>query len=202
MILSGPEIREQVARGNIVIDPFEEARLNPNSYNYRLSDTLTIYNDDVLDARTGHVTDQLKISPTGITLYPNRTYLGRTMEYIGSRKYVPSLIGRSSLGRLGVFLQVSADLGNLGVVHRWTLEIVVCQPIKLYPTMVVGQVSFWTPDGDFLRYKGHYGLFDLAVPSEPTLLFDGERRLVNNENSVPLHRTRLAWGGPLKECNE
>lgn len=53
-----------------------------------------------------------------------------------------SLIGRSSTGRLGLFLQVSADLGHTGAEHKWTLELVAAKPIKIYPNMIIGQISF------------------------------------------------------------
>ncbi|OJH35768.1 dCTP deaminase domain-containing protein [Cystobacter ferrugineus] len=53
--------------------------------------------------------------PEGFLLQPGRVYLGSTQEVIGTDTYVPSLIGRSSLGRLGLFLQITADLGHLHV---------------------------------------------------------------------------------------
>lgn len=106
------------------------------------------------------------IPADGYLFTPGRVYLATTVEVIGSHHYVPSLIGRSSLGRLGVYLQVSADLGNLGAIHAWTLEIVVCQPIRLYSDMIVGQVSFWTPDSsDAPSYKGPLGR--VSVPETP-----------------------------------
>ena len=67
------------------------------------------------------------------------------------------------MGRLGVYLQVAADLGNLGAIHRWTLEIVACQPIRIYAEMIVGQVSFWVPHGERFSYNGYFGKFDKAT---------------------------------------
>lgn len=58
-----------------------------------------------------------------------------------------SLIGRSSVGRLGLFLQVSADLGHTTSQHQWTLELVAAKPIILYPNMKIGQVTFWNNCG-------------------------------------------------------
>lgn len=173
MILTGSEIARQHAEGRIRIDPFDEAQLNPNSYNYRLGPTLRTHRGEVVDALGDHVLDELVIPDQGIVLRPGRVYLGITVEAIGSEHFVPSLIGRSSLGRLGVFLQVSADLGNLGAVHRWTLEIVVVQAIRLYAGMVVGQVSFWTPSGNRRMYDGHFGQFSQAVTPHASLLTAG-----------------------------
>ena len=50
MVLSGQEIKRQLGT-NIVIDPFCESRLNPNSYNLTLHDELMVYEEVVLDMR-------------------------------------------------------------------------------------------------------------------------------------------------------
>ncbi|MFF2922520.1 hypothetical protein ACFVTP_08960 [Streptomyces celluloflavus] len=55
----------------------------------------------------------------GLVLWPGRVYLGTTAEVIGSDVLVPSLIGRSSLGRLWVFLHFSADLGQVLSCSWW-----------------------------------------------------------------------------------
>lgn len=70
-----------------------------------------------------------------------------------------SLIGRSSTGRLGLFLQVSADLGHTGSVHKWTLELVTAKPFRVYPGMITGQISFWLNYGDASLYEGGYSAY-------------------------------------------
>lgn len=167
MILTGQAISEAVLLGEIVFTPFNEQALNPNSINYRLGPTLRHFTTTMIDARHEPDMTNEEIPQEGIVLHPGKTYLGTTLEIIGSDFYVPSLIGRSSLGRLGVFLQVSADLGNLGAIHRWTLEIVVCQPIRIYPGMVVGQVTFWSPFGEKSSYSGSLGNYSMAVLPDP-----------------------------------
>ena len=77
-----------------------------------------------------------------------------------------SLIGRSSIGRLGLFVQLSANLGHRGVLHRWTLELLPAMDIYVYPGQVIGQVSFWTAVGEVLPYDGWYGRHDLPMPSK------------------------------------
>jgi dCTP deaminase len=96
------------------------------------------------------------IPPEGFLLRPGRIYLGSTLEIIGSDTYVPSLIGRSSLGRLGLFLQITADLGHLGTKHCWTLELKTVQPLIIYAGMRIGQVSFWKPEGLELLQGARY----------------------------------------------
>jgi dCTP deaminase len=100
-------------------------------------------------------------------------YLGTTVERIGASATVPSLIGRSSVGRLGLFVQFAADLGHPGAAHRWTLEIEVVQPVRVYPGMVIGQVSFWTTAGDLVPYTGRFGRIDQATVPPPPHLTDG-----------------------------
>ncbi|MFJ6017459.1 dCTP deaminase domain-containing protein [Streptomyces sp. NPDC092952] len=163
MILTGPAIREAVRNGTITIDPFEPNLLNPNSYNYRLGDRLEELTSRPADPTVPARTRTIDLSGDGLVLQPGTVYLGTTVETIGSEDFVTSLIGRSSLGRLGCFLQISADLGQLGAVHRWTLEITVVQPLRIYPGMRVGQVSFWRPSGSRSPYLGHYGT--LSVPA-------------------------------------
>ena len=123
MILSGNKIKEEVKNGNISIYPFEENMLNPNSYNYHLGDTILEIEDEVIDPHVKCKTKEIKLSNNGYLLKPNKLYLASTKEKIGSKKYVTQLIGRSSTGRLGLFLQVTAPLGHVGCNHCWTLEL-------------------------------------------------------------------------------
>ncbi|MFE5142963.1 deoxycytidine deaminase [Streptomyces fagopyri] len=167
MILTGPAIREAVANKAITIDPFEPRLLNPNSYNYRLGDQLEELTSRPADPTVPARTRTIDLADDGFVLQPGTVYLGTTVETIGSKDFVTSLIGRSSLGRLGCFLQISADLGQLGAVHRWTLEITVVQPLRIYPGMRVGQVSFWRPSGYRSPYHGHYGTLSVPAPWSP-----------------------------------
>lgn len=149
MILTGSEITRCVQKGTIVIEPFHPAQVNPNSYNYRLGDYLLHKRDD------GEY-ETINLPPEGIVLEPHRVYLGNTFETLGSQEYAMSLIGRSSTGRLGLFLQVSADLGHTGSVHKWTLEIVAAKKIRIYPGMIIGQISFWDNYGEVALYSAGY----------------------------------------------
>lgn len=159
MILTGSEIKKSIESGDIIISPFTDDQLNPNSYNYRLGDILTFEQDD------GSY-QTIKIPEEGYILEPHRTYLGHTFETLGSKIYAMSLIGRSSTGRLGLFLQVSADLGHTGSVHKWTLEIVAAQRIKIYPHMITGQISFWENDGNISPYSEGYSNYSLPQISK------------------------------------
>ncbi|MFD9060528.1 deoxycytidine deaminase [Kitasatospora purpeofusca] len=173
MILTGPAIAEAVKAGRITIDPYLPQQSNPNSHGYRLGDTLKVFTRTPIDPHTSPPTRTIAIPPRGYRLRPGRVYLGSTVERIGSDHYVTSLIGRSSVGRLGLFTQISADLAQLGAVHCWTLEIVVTQPLRVYAGMVIGQVSFWDAVGDHMPYAGYYGTLSDPSPFAPHALAGG-----------------------------
>ena len=162
MNLTGLQIIREQKKGKIAVSPFNEHDVNPNSYNYHLSSELYVLNRQiVLDPLKKTRTKKIPFtSGKGYVLQPGHVYLASTAESIGSEEYVISLIGRSSLGRLGLFLQITADLGQLGTNHAWTLELTVVQPLKIYPGMKIGQITFWKRAGkNDLKYKGGYALY-------------------------------------------
>jgi len=152
MILSGSAIEQACEIGNICINPFSPNQLNPNSYNFRLWHRMVR-----ITSRAGDFAYQpFEITAEGALLHPDTLYLGSTSEIIGSNKYAMTLLGRSSLGRLGIFVNATADLGHVGAIGRWTLEISVVQPIRVYAGMPFGQVAFWFSAGPRFPYQGRY----------------------------------------------
>ncbi|MEW1639836.1 deoxycytidine deaminase [Streptomyces sp. NPDC093801] len=170
MILTGPEIQHQRGLGALTIEPFTPTQLNPVSYNYRLGPVLRTHRTRTADTHRQLDLDEVEIPKGGLVLMPGRVYLGTTMETIGSSEFVVSLIGRSSVGRLGLFVQYSADLGQLGACHRWTLELKAAQSLRVYAGMVIGQVSFWVATSGRLPYTGRFGRIDEATVPLPGLL--------------------------------
>ena len=167
MILTYRKILNSVESGDIYITPFDRSMLNPNSCDYRIDYKLLELVDLPVDPKKQGGYNEINFTDNGYVLSPNKTYLANTYEEIGSDVYVPTLIGKTSLGRLGLFLQITADLGNLGAKHKWTLELKAVQPIKIYPMMRIGQVVFWSTSGEIdRRYDGKYGKFSEAKASE------------------------------------
>ena len=167
MILTGSKIKDEIKAGNIVLEPFSDDQVNPNSYNYRLGSMIKCYYK--FDGNKA-LFKEISIPQDGYVLEPGKMYLATTKEIIGSSKYAMSLIGRSSMGRYGLFLQVSANLGHTTYKHKWTLELVATLPIRLYPGMIIGQVSFWRNFGSAEKYDGKYGY--LNHPQESYLPSD------------------------------
>ncbi|MDR0862754.1 MAG: dCTP deaminase [Oscillospiraceae bacterium] len=175
MILSGLEIEKQIAAGRIAIDPFDKKRLNPNSYNLRLHNELLVYTDEILDMKKPLGTEKLIIPERGLVLRPGRLYLGRTYEKTATDYYVPMLEGRSSVGRLGLYIHVTAGFGDVGFSGFWTLEIQCVQPVRVYPMVEICQIYYHTIDGEFTRYDG--GKYQNNTGIQPSLMhrdFDGE----------------------------
>ena len=67
------------------------------------------------------------------------------------------------MGRYGLFLQISANLGHTTSSHRWTLELYACKKIILYAGMNIGQVSFWTNRGEVRCYGKTYATFNAPM---------------------------------------
>ena len=169
MILSGKEIHRQVENGTIAIDPFNSDQLNPNSYNLRLHSDLLVYDSDVLDMKEKNSTSPLAIADEGLLLEPQKLYLGRTIERTATDKYVPMLEGRSSVGRLGLFIHITAGFGDIGFNGFWTLEIFCVQPIRIYADLEICQIFYHTIDGDYDLYRSKKYQSNKGV--QPSMLY-------------------------------
>lgn len=152
MILSGKEILKHMGK-EIIITPFDEKRINPNSYNLSLADELLVYEQDELDMKKPNPTKRIVIPEEGLLLEPNRLYLGRTNEFTRTDRYVPMLEGRSSTGRLGLFIHVTAGFGDIGFAGYWTLEIFCVQPVRIYPNVEICQIYYHDIDGEYDLYS-------------------------------------------------
>jgi len=152
MILSGKEIESRIDK-DIIIEPFDKKRINPNSYNLSLHNELLIYKDSTLDMKKDNEVKKLTIPSNGLVLETNRLYLGRTVEYTETKNLVPMLEGRSSIGRLGLFVHVTAGFGDVGFKGFWTLEIFCVQPVKIYPSVEICQVYYHTIEGEIKNYS-------------------------------------------------
>tara|TARA_B100000401_G_scaffold262046_1_gene178337 strand:+ start:1486 stop:2019 length:534 start_codon:yes stop_codon:yes gene_type:complete len=169
MILSGKEIKKQVKEGSIAIDPFTDEQINPNSYNLRLHPDLLVYDNDILDMREKNSASPLVIPEDGLLLEPHKLYLGRTVERTSTDKYVPMLEGRSSVGRLGLFIHITAGFGDIGFDGFWTLEIFCVQPIRIYSGLEICQIFYHTIDGDFDLYRSKKYQSNKGV--QPSMLY-------------------------------
>lgn len=183
MILTGQEILSRIG-GDIEIDPFDPARLNPNSYNLTLHDELMVYEEVVLDMAKANRVRRISIPKEGIILSPNQLYLARTVECTRTRNLVPQIEGRSSVGRLGLFVHVTAGFGDVGFHGYWTLEMFAVQPVRVYAGTAICQIIYHQLTGPVQEYCSKY---QHNRDIQPSLLFeelDPERQ---NDPQLPLN---------------
>lgn len=168
MILSGLEIQKHLG-SNIVIDPFNASQLNPNSYNLRLHNELMVYTEEVLDMRKPNAFEKVVIPEDGYLITPGKLHLGRTVERTETHGFVPMLEGRSSIGRLGLFVHVTAGFGDVGFCGYWTLEMFAVQPIRIYRDVNICQIFYHTIQGEYTAYRSNKYQNNQGI--QPSLLY-------------------------------
>ncbi len=163
MILTGPKIEECLKEGSIVIDPLGDNLVGPNSVDLRLHAEMKVYEGSSLpsalkplDTKASNRTKDVAVPNEGYVLMPNTLYIGRTIETIGSDMFVPMVEGRSSCGRLGLQVHMTAGFCDTGFKGTITLEMTVVHPLRVYPGLAIAQVFFLRPEGQIRLYKGRY----------------------------------------------
>lgn len=171
-MLSGNEIAKQVQNGSIVIRPYFADQMNPNSYNLCLGKTLLVYKIPswwerlwlwlkgtpwCLDMKKDNPVEEITIPEQGYQLRPGFLYLASTAEYTETHGYVPVIEGRSSVGRLGLCIHVTAGFGDCGFKGHWTLEITVVHPVRIYAGVEICQIAYDEVEGEpATPYEGKY----------------------------------------------
>lgn len=178
MILSDSEIEANITRkwGKIVIRPFNRENLGPNSYDLTLAPTLLVYQNKILDSRADNPTRRIDIPEDGLVLKPGELYLGSTVEYTETHNLVPMLEGRSSFGRLGLLVHVTAGFGDSGFCGTWTLELYALRPIRVYAGQRIAQIYYHELSGQVLQdYRAKGGKYmDQGIPVASRSYLDKE----------------------------
>jgi len=179
MILSGNEIRKQIELGNITVDPFDNATINPASIDLTLGHEVAVYEDFTsidppglggqtlqpltkttpLDTKKPSKLRKWIIDPEdGWIINPGIGYLMHTAEKVHTDKFVPVLDGKSSIGRLFVQVHFTAGYGDAGFFGQYTLEVSSLFPVRVYPGMRICQMRFVAIQGEVTLYgkAGHY----------------------------------------------
>ena len=166
MILTGKEIKRRLGN-DIVIDPFNDDQLNPNSYNLKLYNELMVYKSDILDTKCNNETEAINIPKEGFILEPGQLYLARTLEYTETRNLVPMILGRSSVGRLGITVHITSGFGDIGFCGYWTLQLTSIKKVRIYPYMKICQIFYHDILGEHDDYiSTKYQNSNTIVPSQ------------------------------------
>lgn len=152
MILSDQKIIDSIEAGEIIIQPFRSACLGTNSYDVHLGKHLAVYQNRELDAKKHNEVKHFEIPEEGFVMQPGTLYLGVTEEYTETHNAVPFLEGKSSVGRLGIDIHATAGKGDVGFCNTWTLELSCVQPVRIYAGMPIGQLIYFSVDGNINNY--------------------------------------------------
>lgn len=150
MYLADKDIKKAVEKGEIIIQGFDDARLQPASYDILLGNKFLVSNTESTMAidpvnKIFPDTKELIIPDTGFfVLHPGISILGTSVDYFGSDKYLIHLSGKSSLARLGLIIHNTAGIINPGHFLNITFELCNLNhlPIILRPQMRIGQILF------------------------------------------------------------
>jgi dCTP deaminase len=156
MILTGLFIQEEFNKKRININPFDLKHITTNSYDLTLGNRFLKYKGLVIDPKEENPYEIYEVGQEGILLNQGDFILGHSAEEIGSDHYVPIIHAKSSIARLGLFVHVTADLIDIGSHGNVTFQLYSTLPIRIYPGMLIGQVSFWKPKGEIKLYHGKY----------------------------------------------
>jgi dCTP deaminase len=144
MILTKKDIKQEMGAGNVVIRPFREEQLNPNSYDVRLGNffyLLRYQGADPFYFGPVEVPDGEKLFlPAGETI------LAMTKEVIGANEDIVCQIrAKSSTRRMGISICDDAGLGDIGYVDHWTMELTAnTRPYAVVTArQKIGQIVFY-----------------------------------------------------------
>ena len=152
MILSDRSILEEIASGRIRIEPFDESCVQPSSIDLHVDRTFRTFSNSrypYIDVKR-EMNDLTEVVEADhdrpFILHPGEFVLGSTQERVSlPDDLVARLEGKSSLGRLGLLIHSTAGYVDPGWDGYLTLELsnVANLPITIYPSMKIGQISFF-----------------------------------------------------------
>jgi dCTP deaminase len=198
MVLSDRTIRDEIAKGRIVVRPLGDGCIQPASVDLHLDRNVLVFRNNrvpYVDVRSTNdrLTDMITMgNDDPFMLHPGEFVLGSTLEHVEvPDDLVGRLEGKSSLGRIGLLIHSTAGYVDPGWKGHLTLELsnVSGLPITLYHRMKIGQISFLklTTPADHLygsaelgsKYQGQTD----PTPSRVHMDFDGGASDAGSDNS-------------------
>jgi len=166
-VLSDGTIRKLIDEGRVKIDPWDPARIQPASVDLRLGNSFRVFNNHkvtAIDLREPpeNLTEEVVVAEDeAFVIQPGEFCLARTLEWVEIPDDIVARIeGKSSLGRLGLIVHATAGFCDPGWKGTLTLELnnLTRIPIKLWPGLLIAQLSFMTLDAAAERPYGSDGL--------------------------------------------
>ena len=191
MLLSDRDIKAEIDRGRVRLDPYDEEMVQPSSVDVRLDRFFRVFENHRyphIDPAEDQPELTRSVEPDGqepFILHPGEFVLGSTYEVVSLPDDVAArLEGKSSLGRLGLLTHSTAGFIDPGFSGHVTLELsnVATLPIKLWPGMKIGQLCF----------------FRLSSPAENPYgsakygsRYQGQRGPTQSRSHLGFHRTTV-----------
>ncbi|GIN73431.1 dCTP deaminase [Bacillus sp. J14TS2] len=179
MILSGKTIEQYVSDNQLSITPFQELSIQPASIDLRLGEEFLVVDDistPFLSVEQPANYQEIEVTKEGVITIPPQTFmLGTTLEQVGLPNHLTAFVeGRSSVGRLGVFIQ-NAGWIDPGFSGQITLELFNANrvPVQLQAGMRVCQLVIAQVDQATEGYRGKYVSQKGTTPSR--IYLDRER---------------------------
>jgi dCTP deaminase len=156
MVLSDRTIKEEIAAGRLVFDPYDESLVQPSSVDMRVDRYFRVFHNarhPYIDVKKPmeDLTELVTVEgEEPFILHPGEFVLGQTLERVSlPDDLVGRMEGKSSLGRLGLLIHSTAGFCDAGFEGNLTLELsnVANLPITIYHGMPIGQISFMRMDG-------------------------------------------------------
>ncbi len=182
-VFSDTSILEAIDQGRVRIDPFDPEMVQPASIDIKLGGTFRVFRNHTQSCidpkmKSEGLTEEITVGEEGFVVHPGEFILGVSLEKITvGDDLVARLEGKSSLGRIGLLVHATAGYIDPGFSGQVTLEIsnIANLPIKLYPGMKIGQISFLTmttvaakPYGSngVGKYQGQMGPTDSRIEND------------------------------------
>jgi dCTP deaminase len=186
MLLSDRDIKSEIDKGRVVLEPYDVNMIQPSSVDVRLDRLFRTFENhkyahiDPAENQPELTREVVVEGNEPFILHPGEFVLGSTYEVISLPDDIAGrLEGKSSLGRLGLLTHSTAGFIDPGFSGHVTLELsnVATLPIKLWPGMKIGQLCLFRlespaehPYGSAVygsRYQGQRG----PTPSKAYLNF-------------------------------
>ena len=191
MLLSDSDILAQIEGGQVRLEPFDAAMVQPSSIDVRLDRLFRVFENHkygYIDPAEEQPDLTREVEPEGdepFILHPGEFVLGSTYEVVTLPDDVAArLEGKSSLGRLGLLTHSTAGFIDPGFSGHVTLELanVANLPIKLWPGMKIGQLCFFrlSSAADNPYGSAKYGS-----------RYQGQRGPTPSRSAANFHRTRI-----------
>ncbi len=151
MILSDKDIKRVLENGDISISPYNEKHIQPASYDLHLDKHFLVFDTQknaVIDPKKpvdGMMREITISEDEPFVLHPGQFALALILEKTGfSGSYVGRLEGKSSIGRMGLLVHVTAGFIDPGNNLQATLELhnTAELPVLLYYKMPIAQMAF------------------------------------------------------------